>query len=147
MILSPDHLMYTSEGEYAWTEARCAAAWKEISEKFNSSVGSYYRAVLLVGVPGAGKSTWLQKNAQGGTLYVDATFAKRGHRAPFIHAARRANVPCEAVWIDTPLEVCLQRNSQRSPDRVIPHLESFHKNLLEEPPSIQEGFSKVTIVR
>lgn len=146
MILSPDHLMFTSDGVYVWTEDRCAAAWKETTEKFNSLINTYYQAALLIGVPGSGKSTWLQKNAQGGTLYVDATFAKKGHRAPFIQMARRAGVPIIGVWINTPLEVCTQRNLQRSPDRVIPHLEAFHKNLLEEPPSTQEGFSKVLII-
>src|ERR1700685_1921936 len=43
--------------------------------------------------------------------YVDATNLTRRDRRPFIALARKHGCPTEALFFDTPLEVCKARNS------------------------------------
>jgi len=74
--------------------------------------------------------------------YLDATFLTKLHREPFLALARERNASAEALWFHTPLETCLQRNRARKrqvPDEIIRDLHQ-----LMEPPSTDEGFTKVT---
>lgn len=101
--------------------------------------------VLLVGIPGAGKSSWLREHADPSAIYVDATFCSRKTRLPFIEIASSLGKPIKAVLLHTPFEECLRRNALRTPDRQVPEIkmQSFHQDLLSEPPSMQEGFKEV----
>jgi predicted kinase len=51
----------------------------------------------------------------------------------------------EAVFFDTPIEVCQERNRLR--ERVVPQdvIERMARKMT--PPSREEGFSRVTVVR
>jgi predicted kinase len=77
--------------------------------------------------------------------YVDATNLTRRDRRPFITLARKHECEIEALFFDIPLEVCRARNSSRSrlvPDQV---LDRMAAKLV--PPSVEEGFSRVEVVR
>ena len=142
------------------------------------------RIVVLAGLPGSGKSTWLTQTGSGGLssdavrrlladdetdqtihtqvfqtirylleqrlaigrpfTYIDATNLTPEERRPYIEIARAHGCEIEAVFFDVPLEVCLERNAQRR--RVVPvdALEKMAARLV--PPSVAEGFSKVTVV-
>ncbi len=76
--------------------------------------------------------------------YVDATFLTAMHRAPFLKLAADHDCAAEALWFDTPLEVCLERNRDRArqvPEEVIRAMADKM-----EPPTEQEGFAKVVRV-
>lgn len=107
MIVSPD--TYRAQG-YSDEEARRASieAWARALEQRPSE------AVLLVGAPAAGKTTWLEQHAAPGVLYYDATLGYRSTRRQLIRMATQAGVSIRAVWLDTPLHVCLQRNAARA---------------------------------
>lgn len=77
--------------------------------------------------------------------YVDATNLTRFERAYYLRIARQYDCDIEAIYFDAPLKLCLARNrarKRRVPDEV---LRALAARLT--PPALEEGFSKVTILR
>jgi predicted kinase len=136
--------------------------------------------VVLVGLPGSGKSTWaaqqgltvlssddmrvtLADDATDQTIHrqvfkalrylvrqrialgrpvtcVDATHLTPRERRPYF---RLKGCRVEAVYFNTPLEVCLQRNRLRS--RVVPAEVIERMAALMVKPTKAEGFWRVTL--
>lgn len=148
MLLSPDHFLYHADGEYEYTPERCTQAWEMMYLQLEAAIQDrrFKRVVLMVGLPGAGKSTWLSHNHDPHTTYVDATFTNKWSRAQIIQKVSvRPDLVVEAVFMDTPIHECLRRNNTRSPDRKVPEarIEQMGQQLSTEPPEIQEGFFQV----
>lgn len=143
------------------------------------------RIVVLVGLPGSGKSTYLERlgvralssDAVRGLLaddetdqgihrevfatlryllrrrlalkrpvtYLDATHLTPRERRPYVKMGQIFGCSVEAVHFDLPLEVCRERNRRRM--RMVPEdvLERMAAKLT--PPTVEEGFSVVTVVR
>lgn len=77
--------------------------------------------------------------------YVDATNLSPHERRQWIKMAKSFGYEVQAVFFDVPLEVCMLRNSRR--ERVV-NDETMHKMAERlKPPSFQEGFAKITVVR
>jgi predicted kinase len=77
--------------------------------------------------------------------YVDATNLSPRERKQWIGMARSFGYEVQAVFFDVPLEVCLERNRKR--ERVVS--EEIMKNMSQrlKPPTFDEGFSKIVVVR
>ncbi len=77
--------------------------------------------------------------------YVDATHLTVSERAPYVRIAHALGCDLEAVFFDVPVEVCQERNRLRQ--RVVPEavIEAMRAKLV--PPSIEEGFSRITVVK
>ena len=134
--------------------------------------------MVLVGLQGSGKSTWVAEHlaathvvvskdywpnarrretrqrrvvagllAEGRSVVVDNTDPAPEDRAPLIAAAREAGVPVRAVWLDTPAEVCLARNDARTGRARVPLVGFFATRARLVPPSMEEGFDRVDVVR
>jgi predicted kinase len=141
------------------------------------------RVVLLVGLPGSGKSTWA-KRQEGGVLstdhirvllsddatnqtihgavfatlryllrrrlelripvtYIDATNTTRHERRAYIKLAHFYNACPEAIYFDTPVAICKERN--RSRERTVPDWAIDMMFTRLRPPSLDEGFERVTV--
>ena len=77
--------------------------------------------------------------------YVDATNLTPHDRHSWIKLAKDYGYEVQAVFFDVPLEVCMQRNQRR--ERVVD--EDVMRRMAGKlrPPTFEEGFSKVTVVR
>jgi len=77
--------------------------------------------------------------------YVDATNLTPHDRAGWVKLAKDYGYEVQALFFDVPLEVCLERNRRRN--RAVD--EDVMRRMAGKlrPPTFDEGFSKVTVVR
>lgn len=151
MIIDPDHFLETPDGRL-WTPERNRAAWAAAFDALEAALAAATppaQVIVVCGVQGAGKSTWARRAAreQPAGIVFDAALPGRRHRQPIIAAARRQGARVSAIWIDTPLATALLRNAARPADRIVP--EATLRTVAErfEPPSTEEGFDAVLVVR
>ncbi len=84
----------------------------------------------------------------GKVLVFDATNAKKLDRVGLLEFLRSVMGPdgfIKGVWMQTPLEVCLERIAKR--DRKVPQtsMERMHHALLADPPRVYEGFDQLYV--
>ncbi|HEX7894914.1 MAG TPA: AAA family ATPase [Terriglobales bacterium] len=77
--------------------------------------------------------------------YVDATNLTPHDRHSWIKLAKDFGYEVQAVYFDVPLEVCLERNARRP--RVVEDDVMRKMAAKLKPPTFEEGFSKITVVR
>lgn len=74
--------------------------------------------------------------------YLDATHLTPEERKPYIDIARWYGCDVEALFFDVPLELCMERNRGRA--RVVPEEAMRVMAAKLVPPTVEEGFSRVT---
>jgi predicted kinase len=77
--------------------------------------------------------------------YVDATNLSPHERKSWIKMARDFGYEVQAVYFDVPLDICMERNRKR--ERVVPETDMQRLGAKLRPPTFEEGFSKITVVR
>jgi len=77
--------------------------------------------------------------------YVDATNLTPQERQHWVKLAKDYNYEVHAVFFDVPLDVCIERHQRR--DRVVPEDMMRRMAAKLKPPSFDEGFAKITVVR
>ena len=77
--------------------------------------------------------------------YVDATNLTPHERHGWIKLAKDYGYDVHAVFFDVPSEVCLERNRRRQ--RVVSEDVMRRMAVKLRPPTFDEGFSKITVVR
>ncbi len=77
--------------------------------------------------------------------YVDATNLSPRERRGWIKMAQEFGYEVHAVFFDVPVEVCMERNQKRG--RLVP--EDVMQRMAQKlrPPTFEEGFTKITVVR
>jgi predicted kinase len=77
--------------------------------------------------------------------YVDATNLSPRERHGWIKMAHDFGFEVHAVFFDVPVEVCMERNQRRA--RTVPD-DVMHRMAAKlRPPTFEEGFSKIIVVR
>lgn len=148
MHLNPDHYLETESGRI-FTAERNVVAWDQLYADLSRALEERPRQIVMViGVQGAGKSTWTRKIASEDpdVIYVDYSFATRRSRSRLIETAKTVGVPVSVVWIKVPLEVALSRNRGRPADEFVPDDAVENVFRIFEPPTLSEGFQEVTVV-
>jgi predicted kinase len=84
--------------------------------------------------------------AGGASVVVDNTSPSPAERAGLLELAARAGVPCRAVFLDTPLEVCRQRNDARTGAARVPLVGLHSAAARLVPPTTAEGFAAVEVI-
>lgn len=77
--------------------------------------------------------------------YLDATNLNPRERHGWIKMAREFGYEVHAVFFDVPVEVCTERNLKRN--RVVPDEVMQRMAQKLRPPTFEEGFSKIIVVR
>lgn len=150
MHINPDHYLETEHGR-VFTAQRNKEAWKKCFADLrhelmnNPAVKKIY---ILIGCQGSGKSTWAnwKKVEEPDNIIFDALLVKRNERQKIIQIASLQEIECIAVFFNTSLSVCLERNVQRKADHYINENALINVYSLIEKPSIQEGFSEIIII-
>lgn len=145
MVLSPDDRLVGPDGRYLWTPSRVYAAWLACLDDLELALPDAQVLILMVGLPGAGKSTWLREHMVAGPIYFDATLTDPRTRRGLFVAARRYERPVDVVWLDTAEAVCRERNGARPAERRVPDdvISGMAAALQRAPPTLQEGFRSV----
>jgi len=151
MIISPDTFRVRPNGYYDSSFEATAAAWDRTFREFRHALDQKnpLRVVLLVGLPGSGKSTWTKHNDHDDHIIIDATLTRKIERAPLIQLAQYQQIDVEALVFLTPMIDCMFRNAERSPDRRVPHnvLARMVENMQTDPVTLEEGFEWIHAVR
>lgn len=148
MTINPDDYLTTENGR-VWTPERNAAAWQRAYQAVEEAVRRRRgaRIVVVCGVQGSGKTTWIASQPKSSpVVYFDAALPGIRHRATVLDLARRHGVGIDAVWIRTPLETALARNSRRPTDEIVPVAALLSVANQFEAPTTAEGFDRVHII-
>jgi predicted kinase len=77
--------------------------------------------------------------------YVDATNLSPKERRHWFRLAREFGYEVHAVYFDVPLATCLERNQKRQ--RIVPEDVMQRMSAKLRPPTFEEGFAKIIVVR
>ena len=146
MHINPDHFLQTALGR-VFTPERNRQAWASSYSALESTLGEIDPPAivyLLVGPQGAGKSTWVKNrpNAER-AVYFDAILVKRSERAQVLTVIKPFSAKAIAVWLQTPLLACLERNALRPAYEVVDEQALRNVYAALEAPLLIEGFDAI----
>lgn len=145
--INPDHYLETDAG-LVFTTERNKLVW----EQAHADLAQALRATapprtlyVVMGVQGAGKTTWGESNQSllANAMVFDAALPAKAHRVKLLAMAVELGTLALAVFINTGLALALARNQLRSPDKQVPEAAVRHVFSMLEPPSPEEGFSRI----
>lgn len=131
-------------------------------------------AIIFIGLPGSGKTTYfknhfaathahvsrdLQQTVEretalireclraGRSFVIDNTNATRAVRAPYIRDAKSAGFSVLCCFFDVPVRTAIGRNNHRKDKKPIPVPAILRAAKRLDPPSLEEGFDEIRTVK
>ena len=82
--------------------------------------------------------------SQNKSVIIDATHTLKAHRKSLLTLSKQINWTC--IYLKTDLDLCHKRNLKRS--RTVPKtvIDNMYQNLLNEPPTLNEGFNHIKTI-
>ena len=82
--------------------------------------------------------------SQNKSVIIDATHTLRAHRKTLLTLSKQINWTC--IYLKTDFDTCHKRNLKRS--RTVPKtvIDNMYQNLLNEPPTLNEGFNHIKTI-
>jgi len=82
--------------------------------------------------------------SQNKSVIIDATHTLKAHRKTLLKLSKQINWTC--IYLKTDLDTCHKRNLKRS--KTVPKtvIDNMYQNLLNEPPTLSEGFNHVKTI-
>ena len=82
--------------------------------------------------------------SQNKSVIIDATHTLKAHRKTLLTLSKQINWTC--IYLKTDLDTCHKRNLKRS--RTVPKtvIDNMYQNLLNEPPTLNEGFNHIKTI-
>jgi predicted kinase len=146
--VSPDHFL-SLESAKVVTKEQVAAAWESAYELLAHKLelmGEDATLYVVFGLQGAGKSTWVARNAERfgeNAVFLDGPLPSCRHRKRAIDIAAAKGCRAVGVWVNTPLELAKAQNATRRGLACIREEAIMHVFENLEPPSTEEGFAEV----
>jgi predicted kinase len=106
----------------------------EANQEHNRLVFSLLRSLVRARLAAGCNETW-----------IDTTALTRRERRSWVRLAQMRGCPVEAVYFDTPIEVCMARNAAR--ERVVPAAAMQRMARRLTPPTLDEGFQRIVVIR
>jgi predicted kinase len=125
LVISPDAQLVGVDGRYNWSPQRAARAWR----------ASYNRL-----------GGWIIDLDDRRPVIFDAKFSREIDRAAIINICAGAALRVEAVFMNTPIEVCRKRNQARPPDRRVPDRDFERVAGKLDEPKLEEGFESILAI-
>ena len=126
--------------------------------------------IIMIGYPGSGKSTIAKKlcennnyhivsgdelkttskmikdansNIKDKSIIFDSTAGTKEKREEFINFAKKNNLPVRAIWVQTTIDISMERNKQRAliTNKKIPDIVYYVYRKNFEEPTEDEGFT------
>src|SRR2546421_10427877 len=107
MIIESDQQLYEN-GRYYWTPQRAVAAWSRCLQQLTPALasGKYRLLMMLIGIPGSGKSTYASANDRPDVIIFDGTFVDETRRGRVTAGGRWAGGPVGGGWGGTGFGTC-----------------------------------------
>ena len=148
VVIRPDDLL--PQGPGRWTRETVGQAWAEAHRRLRAALAdpAVLEVVVLIGVPGAGKTTWSSGQDRPRAVAFDAVFADPRRRAAIARRIVAAGKVATAVYVRTPLGECLRWNADRPAWRRVPEafMRRVARQLLQWPPRRAEGWTRIETV-
>ena len=118
-------------------------AYRQLRAELQS--GGVKEILMMVGAPGAGKSHYSLSSVCRGQIIFDSAGATPRARKAVVNMAKEHGARVSAMIVNTPLRVCLQRQSSRGPDKAVPAdvVTAAWNSVQAFPPTMAEGFDAV----
>ena len=142
MIVSGDKIMQKDRAHVRGRSSKKAAVTHlaRLRSEVREAVSNARSIILIMGLPGAGKSTLAADLDAPSVLVIDTCAPTTGHREPLIRAAKNAKKPIDCYHVKTPIEICQERRPHVPPSQ----MQSIKARTT--PPRRSEGFRRVCVI-